>query len=105
MIHEIKSGKQVMATITQRHVVAFQINIHGASDAKTVVVPVWDNTIAVDEDGAIWAYESVAEYVRIIGVNKAWVDCRRCNAKMQEIGEMEPFPDWKESQIDLRTLQ
>lgn len=105
MTKEIKSGGKVVATIAQRPVVAFQINIPGTSDAKTVDVPVWANTVAVDEDGEIWAYESVAEDVRIIGVNKAWVDCGRCDAKMQEIGGMEPFPDWKESQIDLRTLQ
>lgn len=105
MTKEIKSGGKVVATIAQRPVVAFQINITGTSDTKTVDVPVWANTIAVDEDGEIWAYESVAEDVRIIGVNKAWVDCGRCDAKMQGIGEMEPFPDWKESQIDLRTLQ
>lgn len=103
MIHEIKSGKQVVATITQRHVVAFQLHIQGAEEP--IYVPAWANTVAIDEDGAIWAYESVAEYVRIIGVNKAWVDCGRCDAKMQEIGEMEPFPDWKESQIDLLTMQ
>lgn len=105
MTNEIKSGGKVVATITQRPVVAFQINIHGTSDAKTVDVPVWANTVAVDEDGAIWAYESVAEDVRIIGVNKAWADCGRCDAKMHEIGEMEPFSDWKESQIDLRGLK
>lgn len=103
MIHEIKSGKQVVATITQRHVVAFQLHIPGAEEP--IYVPAWANTVAIDKDGAIWAYESVAEDVRIIGVNKAWVDCGRCDAKMQEIGEMEPFPDWKESQIDLRTMQ
>ena len=105
MNHEIKSGEQVIATITARQVLAFQVNIPGTYDMETVFVPVWANTLAIDEDGAIWAYESVAEDVRIIGVNKAWVDCGRCDAKMQEIGEMEPFPDWKESQIDLRTLQ
>ena len=105
MTNEIKSGGKIVATITQRPVVAFQINIHSTSDAKAVDVPVWANTVAVDEDGAIWAYESVAKDVRIIGANKAWVDCGRADAKMQEIGEMEPFPDWKESQIDLRTMQ
>lgn len=105
MTKEIKSGSKVVATIAQRPVVAFQINITSTSDAKTVDVPVWANTIAVDEDGAIWAYESVAEDVRIIGANNTWVDCGRGDAKMQEIGEMEPFPDWKESQIDLRTMQ
>lgn len=103
MIHEIKSGKQVVATITQRHVVAFQLHIPGAEEP--IYVPAWANTVAIDEDGATWAYESVAEDVRIIGVNKAWVDCGRCDAKMQEIGEMESFADWKESQIDLRTMQ
>lgn len=103
MIHEIKSGKQVVATITQRHAVAFQLHIPGAEEP--IYVPAWANTVAIDEDGAIWAYESVAEDVRIIGVNKAWVECGRCDAKMQEIGEMEPFADWKESQIDLRTMQ
>lgn len=105
MIHEVKSGEQVVATITQRHVVAFQINIPGTNDMQSLDVPVWANTIAIDADGAIWAYESTAEEVRIIGVNKAWVDCGRCDAKTQEIGEMEPFADWKESQIDLRTMQ
>lgn len=105
MNHEIKSGGKIVATIAQRQVVAFQINIHSTSDAKAVDVPVWANTIAVDEDGAIWAYESVAEDVRIIGANKDWVDYGRCDAKTQEIGEMEPFSDWKASQIDLRTMQ
>lgn len=105
MTNEIKSGGKIVATITQRPAVAFQINIPGTSDAKTVDVPVWANTAAVDEDGAIWAYESVAKDVRIVGVNKAWVDCGRSDAKMQEIGEMEPFADWKESQIDLRAMQ
>lgn len=105
MTKEIKYGGKVVATIAQRPVVAFQINIHSTSDAKAVDVPVWANTVAVDEDGAIWAYESVAEDIRIIGAGKDWVDCGRGDAKMQEIGEMEPFPDWKESQIDLRTMQ
>lgn len=105
MTNEIKSGGKVVATIAQRQVVAFQINIHSTSDEKAVDVPVWANTIAVDEDGEIWAYESVAEDVRITGVNKAWVDFGRCDAKMQKIGEMEPFADWKESQIDLRTMK
>lgn len=105
MTKEIKSGGNVVATIAQRPVVAFQINIHSTSDAKAVDVPVWANTVAVDEDGAIWAYESVAEDIRIIGVDKAWVDCGRGDAKMQEIGEMEPFADWKESQIDLRAMK
>lgn len=105
MTKEIKSGGNVVATIAKRPVVAFQINIHSTSDAKAVDVPVWANTVAVDEDGAIWAYESVAEDIRIIGVDKAWVDCGRGDAKMQEIGEMEPFSDWKESQIDLRTMK
>lgn len=103
MNHEIKSGGKVIATIAQRPVVAFQIILPGAEEP--IYVPAWANTVAVDEGGAIWAYESVAEDVRIIGVNKAWVDCGRCDAKMQEIGEMEPFPDWKESQIDLRAMQ
>lgn len=105
MTKEIKSGGKVVATIAQRPVVAFQINIHSTSDAKAVDVPVWANTVAVDEDGAIWAYESVAEDIRIIGADKAWVDCGRGDAKMQEIGEMEPFADWKESQIDLRAMK
>lgn len=34
MIHEVKSGEQVVATITQRHVVAFQINIPGTFDMQ-----------------------------------------------------------------------
>ncbi|CAH1616236.1 hypothetical protein UGKSKPNP1_00065 [Klebsiella phage UGKSKpnP1] len=103
MTNEIKSGGKVIATITQRQAIAFQLHIPGAEEP--IYVPAWANTVAIDEDGAIWAYESVAEDVRIIGVNKAWVDCGRCDAKMQEIGEMEPFADWKESQIDLLTMQ
>lgn len=103
MTNEIKSGGKVVATITQRQAIAFQLHIPGAEEP--IYVPAWANTVAIDEDGAIWAYESVAEDVCIIGVNKAWVDCGRCDAKMQEIGEMEPFSDWKESQIDLRTMQ
>ncbi|QPX75245.1 hypothetical protein [Klebsiella phage P528] len=103
MTNEIKSGGKVVATITQRQAIAFQLHIPGAEEP--IYVPAWANTVAIDEDGAIWAYESVAEDVRIIVVNKAWVDCGRCDAKMQEIGEIEPFPDWKESQIDLRTMQ
>ncbi|QTH79892.1 hypothetical protein [Klebsiella phage vB_KpnS_ZX2] len=103
MTNEIKSGGKVVATITQRQAIAFQLHISGAEEP--IYVPAWANTVAIDEDGAIWAYESVAEDVLIIGVNKAWVDCGRCDAKMQEIGEMEPFADWKESQIDLRTMQ
>lgn len=34
MIHEVKSGEQVVVTITQRHVVAFQINIPGTFDMQ-----------------------------------------------------------------------
>lgn len=103
MTNEIKSGGKVVATISQRQVVAFQLHIPGAEEP--IYLPAWANTVAIDEDGTIWAYESVAEDVRIVCVNKAWVDCGRCDAKMQEIGEMEPFADWKESQIDLRTMQ
>ena len=57
MIHEVKSGEQVVATITQRHVVAFQINIPGTFDMQSLDVPVWANTVAIDADGSIWAYE------------------------------------------------
>ena len=66
MIHEIKSGKQVVATITQRHVVAFQINIPGTFDMQSIDVPVWANTIAIDADGSIWAYESTVENVPLL---------------------------------------
>lgn len=106
MIHEIKSGKQVVATITQRPVVAFQINIPGTSDAKTVDVPVWANTVAIDEDGAIWAYESTAKYVCIPYCSrKSWVDCGPSGNKMRSVGEMDCFPDWAKSKIDLRTMK
>lgn len=40
MIHEVKSGEQVVATITQRHVVAFQFNIHVTNDMQSLDVPV-----------------------------------------------------------------
>ena len=103
MTNEIKSGGKVIATITQRQAIAFQLHIPGAEEP--IYVPAWANTVAIDEDGAIWAYESVAEDIRIIGVNKAWVDCGRCDAKMQEIGEMPCVPDWTEAKIDLRAMK
>lgn len=106
MTNEIKSGGKVVATIAQRQVVAFQINIPGTSDAKPVDVPVWANTVAIDEDGAIWAYESVAEDVRIIREeHKAWSDWGKIKAHMQEIGEMPCVPDWTEAKIDLRAMK
>lgn len=106
MNHEIKSGGKIVATITQRPVVAFQINIPGTSDAKSVDVPVWANTIAVDEDGAIWAYESVAEDVCIPDYSrKAWVDCGPSENKMRSVGEMACFPDWAKAKIDLRAMK
>lgn len=106
MTNEIKSGGKVVATIARRQVVAFQINIHSTSDAKAVDVPAWANTIAVDEDGAIWAYESVAEDVRIVcEEHKAWSDWGKVEANMQEIGEMPCVPDWTEAKIDLRAMK
>lgn len=104
MIHEIKSGKKVVATITQRQEVVFQLHIPGAEE--TIYVPVWANTVAVDEDGAIWAYESVAEDVLIVcEEHKAWADWGRAEANMQEIGEMPCVPDWRETKIDLRAMK
>lgn len=106
MTNKIKSGGKIVATIAQRQVVAFQIKIHSTSDAKSVDVPVWANTIAVDEDGAIWAYESVAEDVRIVcEEHKAWSDWGKVEAHMQEIGEMPCVPDWTEAKIDLRAMK
>lgn len=104
MNHEIKSGEQVIATITARQVVAFQVNIPDANDMETVYVPVWANTVAIDEDGAIWAYESIYEDVRILcGV--AWCDFGRVEANMEQIGCMGYVPDWKETKVDLRGLK
>lgn len=104
MNHEIKSGEQVIATITQRQVVAFQVNIPGANDMESIYVPVWANTVAIDEDGAIWAYESIAEDVRILcGVS--WCDCGKVEANMEQIGYMGYVPDWKETKVDLRGLK
>lgn len=106
MTNKIKSGGKVVATIAQRQVVAFQINIHGTSDAKAVDVPVWANTIAVDEDGAIWAYESVAEDVRILSYSpNSWVDKGPGGNKVVQVGEMARFHDWAKSKIDLRGLK
>lgn len=106
MIHEIKSGEQVVATITQRHFVAFQLNIPDPDDARSIDVPIWANTIAIDADGAIWAYESVAEDVRIVcEEHKAWSDCGKVEANMQEIGEITCVPDWTEAKIDLRAMK
>lgn len=106
MIHEIKSGKQVVATITQRHVVAFQFKIYGTNGMQSLDVPVWANTIAIDADSSIWAYESPAEDVCILDYSrKAWVDCGPSENKMRAVGEMGCFPDWVKSKIDLRGLK
>lgn len=106
MTNEIKSGGKVVATIAQRQVVAFQINIHSTSDAKAVDVPVWANTVAIDADGSIWAYESTAEDVCIPNYSrKAWVDCGPSENKMRSVGEMDCFPDWAKAKIDLRGLK
>lgn len=106
MIHEIKSKKQVVATITQRLVVAFQINIPGAFDMHSLDVPVWANTIAIDADGAIWAYESTVENVRLLSYSPdSWVDKGPGGNKMVQVGEMARFPDWAKSKIDLRGLK
>ena len=104
MIHEIKSGKKVVATITQRQAIAFQLHIPGSEDP--IYVPDWANTVAIDEDGAIWAYESVAEDVRIVcEEHKAWCDWCNVEANMQEIGEIPCVPDWTEAKIDLRAMK
>lgn len=82
MIHEVKSGEQVVATITQRHVVAFQINIPGTFDMQSLDVPVWANTVAIDADGSIWAYESTVENVRLLSYSPdSWVDKGRAETK------------------------
>ena len=106
MIHEIKSGKQVMATITQRHVVAFQINIPGTFDMQSLDVPVWANTVSIDADGSIWAYESTVENIRLLSYSPdSWVDKGHGVNKMVQVGEMDRFPDWAKSKIDLRGLK
>lgn len=106
MNHEIKSGEQVIATITARQVLAFQISITGDSDTETVHVPVWANTIAIDADGAIWAYESTAEEVRIFeGQGEAWCDVGNEKNRLDQIGAMTRFHDWEKSKIDLRGLK
>lgn len=106
MTNEIKSGGKVVATIAQRQVVAFQINIHSTSDAKSFDVPVWTNTVAIDADGSIWAYESTAENVRLLSYSPdSWVDKGPGGNKMVQVGEMARFPDWAKSKIDLRGLK
>ncbi|HIG6948092.1 hypothetical protein M2X97_23875 [Klebsiella pneumoniae] len=106
MIHEVKSGEQVVATITQRHVVAFQINIHGTFDMQSLDVPVWANTVAIDADGSIWAYESTVENVSLLSYSPdSWVDKWPGGNKMVQVGEMARFPDWAKSKIDLRSLK
>lgn len=106
MIHEIKSRKQVVATLKKRRVVAFQLNIPDHDDARSIDVPIWANTIAIDEDGAIWAYESTAENVRLLSYSPdSWVDKGPGGNKMVQVGEMARFPDWAKSKIDLRGLK
>lgn len=106
MIHEIKSGKKVVATITQRHVVAFQLNIPGPLYMQSLDVPFWANTVAIDADGSIWAYESTVENVRLLSYSPdSWVDKGPGGNKMVQVGEMARFPDWAKSKIDLRGLK
>lgn len=109
MNHEIKSGEHVIATITARQVLAFQVNIPGPDVMESVFVPVWANTIAIDEDGAIWAYESTAEDVRLVppvpGYPGSWVDYGDSSAKGDQIGCLVNVPDWKGSKVDLRDLK
>ena len=104
MNHEIKSGGKVIATITQCQAIAFQLHIPGAEEP--IYVPAWANTVAIDDNGAIWAYESVAEDVRIVcEEHKAWADWGKVEANIQEIGSMACAPNWKEAKIDLRALK
>lgn len=106
MIHEIKSKKQVVATLKKRRVVAFQLNIPDHDDARSIDVPIWANTIAIDADGAIWAYESTSEDVRIIGdQDDAWSDWGKAKNRLDQIGSMARFPDWAKSKIDLHGLK
>lgn len=78
-------------------------------DMESVFVPVWANTLAIDEDGAIWAYESTAEDVRLVppvpGYPGAWADYGDSNAKGDQIGCLVNVPDWKGSKVDLRDLK
>ena len=106
MIHEIKSKKQVVATIKKRRVVAFQLNIPDPDDTQSIDVPIWANTIAIDADGAIWAYESTVENVRLLSYSPdSWVDKGPGGNRMVQVGEMARFPDWAKSKIDLRGLK
>ena len=106
MINEVKSGEQVVATITQRHVIAFQINIPGTFDMQSLDVPVWANTLAIDEDGSILAYESTSDEVRIMGNHvKAWCDGGTAKNRMEQIGKMHRVPDWEKTKVDLRGLK
>lgn len=106
MIHEIKSKKQVVATLKKRRVVAFQLNIPDHDDARSIDVPIWANTVAIDADGSIWAYESTVENVRLLSYSPdSWVDKGTGGNKMVQVGEMARFPDWAKSKIDLRGLK
>lgn len=106
MNHEIKSGEQVIATITARQVLEFQVNIPGTYDMETVHVPVWANTLAIDEDGSILAYESISDEVRIMGNHvKAWCDGGTAKNRMEQIGKMHRVPDWEKTKVDLRGLK
>ena len=106
MNHEIKSGEQVIATITARQVLAFQVNIHGVYDMETVHVPVWANTVAIDEDGEIWAYEADSEDIKAMrnGAD-VWADCGSVVLKAQSIGYVDYVPDWDKTKVDLRTMK
>lgn len=104
MNHEIKSGEQVVATITASQAVAFQLHIPGSEEP--IYVPVWANTVAIDADGSIWAYESTVENVRLLSYSPdSWVDKGPGGNKMVQVGEMARFPDWAKSKIDLRGLK
>lgn len=106
MKYEIKSGEQVIATIKPRQVIAFEIAIHGTDDVELIYVPVWANTVAIDEDGEIWAYEADAEDIKAMrnGAD-VWADCGSVVLKAQSIGYVDYVPDWDKTKVDLRTMK
>ncbi|WWD14415.1 hypothetical protein CPL00366_CDS0071 [Klebsiella phage RareGolfball] len=106
MTNEIKSGGKIVATIKPRQVIAFEIAIPGTDDVQLIDVPVWANTVAIDQDGEIWAYESVAEDIKAMrnGAD-VWADCGSVVLKAQPIGFMGYSPDWDKTKVDLRTMK
>lgn len=113
MNHEIKSGDHLVATITTRQAVAFQVSAPGDEGSNNILVPLranilvplWANTVAIDEDGSIWAYESTEENICNPDGCAEWLNLGSPGSNFRQIGFIGYTPGWKEAKVDLRSLK